>query len=494
MRAPPSRPPQRLGVSGGKSALSRYHLVPRTMAVGRLAARPVPPEPAPMDPMAPNRDAPTDVSPPPDAAWLAIGERICSWSDALARHTEDSTALTRTYLTGAHHGAAGQIRAWMEEAGMQVRRDAVGNIIGRYEGERPDAPALLTGSHFDSVRNAGKYDGTLGILLPIALVGLLHAQRRRLPHALEVIGFAEEEGVRFKSTLLGSRALAGTFDTSVLGSRDEAGTTLEEVIDNAGLGFDHHDIFRAAYRPEQVLGFVEVHIEQGPVLLNAALPVGIVTAIAGASRYMIDLAGEAGHSGTVPMDMRRDAAMAACAMALELESYCRARSELVGTVGLLEIPHGTANVVPGRARFSIDIRSSDDAIRLQEVVDRGALLQELGVGDDVELVLRSLGHLGAHAGGSAHRHRALVDDHGVAPQRFANLAGRGEHVLEVGFAGLALRRADGDEDDVALRDARSEVGGEGEGVGEVFLRGEVRRVEPLRRSASTGRRGVGIRA
>ncbi len=339
------------------------------MAVGRLAARPVPPEPAPMDPMAPNRDAPTDVSPPPDAAWLAIGERICSWSDALARHTEDSTALTRTYLTGAHHGAAGQIRTWMEEAGMQVRRDAVGNIIGRYEGERPDAPALLTGSHFDSVRNAGKYDGTLGILLPIALVGLLHAQRRRLPHALEVIGFAEEEGVRFKSTLLGSRALAGTFDTSVLGSRDEAGTTLEEVIDTAGLGFDHHDIFRAAYRPEQVLGFVEVHIEQGPVLLNAALPVGIVTAIAGASRYMIDLAGEAGHSGTVPMDMRRDAAMAACAMALELESYCRARSELVGTVGLLEIPHGTANVVPGRARFSIDIRSSDDAIRLQAVAD-----------------------------------------------------------------------------------------------------------------------------
>lgn len=298
---------------------------------------------------------------PPD--WKEVGEQIAKWSEELAVHTEDSQVLTRTYLSRAHHEAARCIAGWMEESGMKVRRDAVGNVIGRYEGRLPDAPAILTGSHFDTVRNAGKFDGTLGILLPIAVIAILHRRGLRMNFALEVIGFAEEEGVRFKSTLLGSRALAGTFERAVLDSRDLGGETLQAVIDGAGLGFTHRDIAKAAYHPASVLGFLEVHIEQGPVLLNAATPVGVVTAIAGASRYVFDIFGEAGHAGTVPMNARRDAAMAACEMALWLEAYCRARPPLVGTVGQLDIPHGAANVVPGQAHFSIDVRSPDDRLR-----------------------------------------------------------------------------------------------------------------------------------
>jgi hydantoinase/carbamoylase family amidase len=327
----------------------------------------------------------TIPDPATTANWPEVGEHIAQWSEELAQYTEDSAALTRTYLTAAHHGAARQLEGWMRASGMSVRRDAVGNVIGRYEGRKAGAPALLTGSHFDSVRNAGKFDGTLGILLPTAVVAVLNAQGRRFDYALEVIGFAEEEGVRFKSTLLGSRALAGTFDAAVLESLDESGSSLREAIDGAGLGFTHRDIAKAAYRPGSVLGFVEVHIEQGPVLLNAHHPVGIVTAIAGATRFVVELTGEAGHAGTVPMDVRRDAAMAACEMALELERYCRSHSHLVGTVGQLEIPHGTANVVPGRARFSIDMRSDDDAIRASAARDTLAMMKEVAAKRQIEL-------------------------------------------------------------------------------------------------------------
>jgi hydantoinase/carbamoylase family amidase len=365
---------------------------------------PIPPSPCaaaipvhlaqPISPMTPADCASSSSGSPTESPgleggrdWPSVGQRIIEWSDALAAFSEDETALTRTYLTSAHHAAAEQIRHWMQAAGMQVRRDAVGNIIGRYEGSRPGAPALLTGSHFDSVRNAGKYDGTLGVLLPIAVIALLNDSGRRLECALEVIGFAEEEGVRFKSTLLGSRALAGTFDPAVLASRDQAGCTLGQAIDAAGLGFGVADIPAAAYAREKVLGFLEVHIEQGPVLLNADLPVGIVTAIAGASRYVLELTGEAGHAGTVPMAMRRDAAMAACVMALELETYCRARAQLVGTVGQLEIPHGTANVVPGKARFSIDIRSSDDTVRAKAVADTLAMAKRVAEERGIELAI-----------------------------------------------------------------------------------------------------------
>ncbi|NSX03710.1 allantoate amidohydrolase [Cupriavidus gilardii] len=304
---------------------------------------------------------------PSTVSGTEVGARIMAWADALAVHTEQPGMLTRTYLTDAHHGAAAQLAAWMEAAGMTVRRDAAGNVIGRYEGTEPGAPALLTGSHFDTVRDAGRYDGNLGVILPIACVAEWHRQGKRFPFAIEVVGFAEEEGVRFKATLLGSRAIAGTFDQNVLDNVDDSGKTMREVMRAAG--FDPSGLPAAAHARDRVLAFVEVHIEQGPVLLNENLPVGVVTAISGATRFIVELDGLAGHAGTVPMDMRRDAAMAAAEIGLFIERRCSGTPGLVGTVGQFNVPNGAANVVPGRAVFSIDIRAGEDAVRQAAVAD-----------------------------------------------------------------------------------------------------------------------------
>ncbi|MCG5259131.1 allantoate amidohydrolase [Cupriavidus gilardii] len=304
---------------------------------------------------------------PSPVSGTEVGARIMAWADALAVHTEQPGMLTRTYLTEAHHGAAAQLAAWMEAAGMTVRRDAAGNVIGRYEGTEPGAPALLTGSHFDTVRDAGRYDGNLGVILPIACVAEWHRQGKRFPFAIEVVGFAEEEGVRFKATLLGSRAIAGTFDQNVLDNVDDSGKTMREVMRAAG--FDPSGLPAAAHARDKVLAFVEVHIEQGPVLLNENLPVGVVTAISGATRFIVELDGLAGHAGTVPMDMRRDAAMAAAEIGLFIERRCSGTPGLVGTVGQFNVPNGAANVVPGRAVFSIDIRAGEDAVRQAAVAD-----------------------------------------------------------------------------------------------------------------------------
>ncbi|WP_019142871.1 allantoate amidohydrolase [Noviherbaspirillum massiliense] len=311
------------------------------------------------------------------------GTLIMQWADELARHSESPDWLTRTYLTNAHHGAAATLTAWMQEAGMIVRRDAAGNVIGRYEGLTPDAPALLTGSHFDTVRNAGKYDGNLGILLPIACIRDWHRQGKRFPFAIEVIGFAEEEGVRFKATLLGSRAIAGTFDNTVLDKRDDQGKTMREVMREAG--FDPAGLPQAAHKPENVLAFMEVHIEQGPVLLDENLPVGVVTAISGASRFLVTATGLAGHAGTVPMGLRRDAAMTAAEIGLYIEKRCSGIPGLVGTVGQFDVPNGAANVVPGKAVFTIDVRAETDNVRLAAVRDVLAEMQNIAARRKVAL-------------------------------------------------------------------------------------------------------------
>ncbi|OWW21253.1 allantoate amidohydrolase [Noviherbaspirillum denitrificans] len=311
------------------------------------------------------------------------GARIMRWADELARHTEAPGMLTRTYLTPAHGGAANQLAQWMREAGMTVRRDNAGNVIGRYEGQSPDAPSLLTGSHFDTVRDAGKYDGNLGIILPIACIAEWNRQERRFPFALEVIGFAEEEGVRFKATLLGSRAIAGSFDKTVLDKRDNEGRTMREVMTAAGLSADAID--GCAFDPAKALAFMEVHIEQGPVLLDENLPVGVVTAISGASRFMVTAVGLAGHAGTVPMTLRRDAAMTAAEIGLTIEKRCSGIPGLVGTVGQLEVPNGAANVVPGKAVFTIDIRAESDDVRLAAVNDVMAAMRDIAARRNVSL-------------------------------------------------------------------------------------------------------------
>lgn len=314
------------------------------------------------------------------------GTRIMAWADSLAVHTEQPGLLTRTYLTDAHHGAAGQLTEWMEAAGMTVRRDAAGNVIGRYEGTEANAPALLTGSHFDTVRDAGRFDGNLGVILPIACVAEWNRQGKRFPFALEVVGFAEEEGVRFKATLLGSRAIAGTFDTKVLDNLDDSGKTMREVMRAAG--FEPDQLPAARHDRSQVLAFVEVHIEQGPVLLNEGLPVGVVTAISGATRFIVELEGLAGHAGTVPMDMRRDAAMAGAEIGLFIEKRCSGKPGLVGTVGQFNVPNGATNVVPGRATFSIDIRAGIDTEREAAVNDVLAEIERICARRNVRAQIR----------------------------------------------------------------------------------------------------------
>jgi N-carbamoyl-L-amino-acid hydrolase len=296
-----------------------------------------------------------------------FGPAIMQWSDIIGAWSEAEDGLTCSYLTPVHRRTAAQLADWMREAGMSVQVDAVGNVAGRYESFDPGAKTLMTGSHYDTVRDGGKYDGRLGILLPIAIVRHLHQRRERLPFHLEVVGFAEEEGVRFKSTFLGSNAIIGRFDMALLDQADADGITLRQALADAG--HDPAAIGAIARNPADLLGFVEVHIEQGPVLLERGLPVGVVTAIAGSSRYLVELSGLASHAGTTPMNMRKDAAAAAAEIVLLVERRCAGVASLVGTVGQLQVPNGSVNVIPGHCQLSLDIRAADDALRLAAVQD-----------------------------------------------------------------------------------------------------------------------------
>ncbi|MCD2517366.1 allantoate amidohydrolase [Massilia sp. G4R7] len=298
---------------------------------------------------------------------LRFGPQVMDWAETLGAISDGGDGLTCAYMTPSHIRTAARLADWMREAGMTVHIDAVGNVIGRYAAAQPDARVWMTGSHYDTVRNGGKYDGRLGILLPIALVRHLHERGERLPFHLDVVGFAEEEGVRFRSTFLGSSAITGRFDAALLEQRDGDGVTMRSAL--AAAGHDPSSIPAIARDPASLLGFVEVHIEQGPVLLERGLPVGVVTAIAGSSRYLVELMGVAGHAGTTPMDMRRDAAAAAAEIVLLVEERCGGRGSLVGTVGQLEVPSGSVNVIPGRCRLSLDIRAASDAERLAAVDD-----------------------------------------------------------------------------------------------------------------------------
>ena len=294
-------------------------------------------------------------------------KRIWDHAEALGKLSELEGGLTRVYLSPEQRAANELVTGWMREAGMSARLDAAGNVVGRYEGERPDLPCLILGSHLDTVRDAGKYDGMLGVIAAIECVRTLHARAKRLPFAIEVIGFADEEGTRFNATLLGSRAVAGTFKPEVLANVDKDGVSMREAM--RGFGLDPARIGEAAHRREDVLAYAELHIEQGPVLEAEGLPVGVVTAINGATRFAVEVQGLAGHAGTVPMGLRRDALAAAAECVLAIERRCSAEPDLVGTVGKLECLPGAVNVIPGKVKFTIDIRSPRDAQRLAAVKD-----------------------------------------------------------------------------------------------------------------------------
>ncbi|NKF24236.1 allantoate amidohydrolase [Solimonas marina] len=289
------------------------------------------------------------------------GAEILAMADALAAFSEDPDALVCTYLSDAHQAAARKLRDWMLQAGLDAQIDAIGNVVGRCKSDAPAARTLITGSHYDTVIDAGRYDGRLGILLPIVVLGRLRRAGVTLPFDVEIIGFSEEEGVRFRSTFLGSSAVAGRFDPALLTRVDEHGVTLDAALRAAG--HDPGDIDALARDPQQTLGYVEVHIEQGPVLLDERRALGVVTAIAGSRRFRVSVEGRAGHAGTVPMNLRQDAAAAAAEIVLAVERHCGVQPGLVGTVGKLDVPNGAVNVVPGRCELTIDIRAPDDALR-----------------------------------------------------------------------------------------------------------------------------------
>ena len=324
------------------------------------------------------------------------GNRIWDWAETLAEHSDPGYAehgqLTVTYLTDAHRACAQRLSAWMRDCGFdEVSIDAVGNVVGVYHGRDAAARRLLTGSHYDTVRNGGRYDGRLGILTPMACVAELYRTQRRLPFGIEVVGFAEEEGQRYKATFLGSGALTGHFDPAWLEQADADGVTMREAMHRAGLAPD--DIPTIQRDPARYLGFVEVHIEQGPVLNELDLPLGVVTSINGSVRFLGEIVGMASHAGTTPMDRRRDAAAALAELALYLEKRAASVPHLVGTIGMLEVPNGSINVVPGRCRFSLDIRATTDEVRDACIADvlaeLRAICERRGVTHRLEETMRA---------------------------------------------------------------------------------------------------------
>ncbi len=295
---------------------------------------------------------------PSDA--LTRGQRVMERCNLLARHSEEADRLTRPYGTPSLRAAQNDVAAWMRSAGMETRRDAIGNLIGSYPG-RHSGPPLLLGSHLDTVRDAGRFDGMLGVLVAIAVVEHLHQRNERLPFPVEVVAFADEEGLRFHTAYLGSRFLIGALDSTVLALRDEAGVTLQEAVEVFGGNAS------ALLFPDSVsysfAGYVECHLEQGPVLEHLQLPVGVVSAIAGQSRIAVAFSGQAGHAGTVPMDLRRDPLGAAAEFVLAVEEAARECEGAVATVGQIAAEPGASNVIPGRVPLTLDVRHQDDVQR-----------------------------------------------------------------------------------------------------------------------------------
>jgi allantoate deiminase len=318
--------------------------------------------------------------------------RILQRCDALARHSELPGGLTRVFLSPQSRAANEAVLGWMREAGMQARLDAIGNVVGRFEGERPGLPCLMLGSHLDTVRDAGKYDGMLGVISAIECVDLLHKQKARLPFAIEVVGFGDEEGVRFGTTMLGSRAIAGTLAPRELEAKDAQGVSIAEAL--RGFGLDPARIGEARRQKGQVLAYAELHIEQGPVLESEGLPVGVVTAINGFSRLRVTLSGTAGHAGTVPMNLRRDALAAAAQCVLAVEEIAKSDPDLVGTVGRIEASPGAINVIPGRVMFTVDVRAPKDELRLAAVASISREVEKLARARAIDCGIEKLQELG----------------------------------------------------------------------------------------------------
>lgn len=317
-----------------------------------------------------------------------FGKRIFDLVRQLGQHSELPDGLMCTFFSSVHKVVAAQLRDWMRSAGLTAEIDPVGNVVGHYAGVPDATKTLLVGSHYDTVANAGLFDGRLGIVTALVVVEHLHRMNLRLPFNLDIVAFSEEEGVRFSAPYLGSGAIAGRFDESALARRDRNGISLAAVLQKDGI--DLAAIRALARPPETLRGYLEVHIEQGPVLLDRGLPVGIVTSIAGSARLRVTIDGVAGHAGTVPMVLRHDAAAAAAEIVLAVERRCSAATDLVGTVGQLTVPHGQINVIPGRCELSLDVRSSNDATREAAISDLSMEMEQIAIRRQVTVSITEL--------------------------------------------------------------------------------------------------------
>jgi hydantoinase/carbamoylase family amidase len=296
---------------------------------------------------------------------LAASRRLMARLEAFADFTDEPRRLTRLFLSEAHRRAALAFIGWCSEARLEAKIDAAGNVVARYEGKRAGAPALMLGSHIDTVRDAGLYDGNYGALAALAVVERLNARDERLDHAVEIVAFGDEEGVRFRTTLTGSRALAGNYPQDVLDQKDAQGVLMRDAL----LAFGGDPERAGSIRRPDVAAFVEAHIEQGPALEAEGLPLGVVTAINGATRLEVVVDGLAGHAGATPMHLRQDALTAAAEMTLAIEGRARSEPDLVATVGRLEVWPGATNVIPGHVQFSIDLRAPSDLNRAAALAD-----------------------------------------------------------------------------------------------------------------------------
>ena len=344
---------------------------------------------------------------------LPATARMMERLETLALDTDEPGKLSRLYLSPAHRKAVDRVMGWFREAGLAPSLDAVGNISARFEGATPGLPALILASHIDTVRDAGKFDGNLGVLAGLAVVEEIRRLGEKLPFAIEVIAFGDEEGVRFPITLSGSRAVAGRFDMAALDGADAEGITMRAAMEAFGL--NPLDIPAIARDPSQVLAYLELHIEQGPVLEAANQPLGVVTSIASIQRLAATVKGEAGHAGTVPMPYRHDALTAAAEMILAVERIANARPGMVGTVGKIAAQPGAVNVIPGDVRFSLDLRAPNDEDRkagveevlsaLQAIAQKRGVTLDLAAGyeekaalchpaikDGLSAAIRALGH------------------------------------------------------------------------------------------------------
>jgi allantoate deiminase len=313
------------------------------------------------------------------------GDAIAARLKALARHTDEPGKMTRLSLSPAHKAAADEVLSWFRAAGMTAEIDALGSVVGRYGAERNDAKTLLIGSHIDTVPDGGIYDGNLGVVAGLAVVEELQRQQKRLPFAIEILAFSDEEGVRFPSPFSSSRAVAGTFDPKLLEEKDKNGISRAEAL--KAFGCDPDGWSAVARDRADLMGYIELHIEQGPVLEAEGEPLGVVRAIVGLSRGKITLTGKAGHAGTTPMNLRKDALTAAAEMVLAFESLARAQDDLVATVGVLTVSPNAGNVIPATVSFSYDIRSSVDGVRVKALAQALGRCREIAEERGVEIAI-----------------------------------------------------------------------------------------------------------